>query len=49
MNPDTMDVGESMFIPGTTSAIGKLCPNMRRVPQFVSFTLIFFLVSSCCS
>jgi hypothetical protein len=35
MNPDTMDFKPSMFIPGTTSAIGKLCPNQRRVPQLV--------------
>lgn len=35
MNPDTMDFKRSMFIPGTTSAIGKLCPNQRRVPQLV--------------
>ena len=36
MNPDTMTVAETMFIPSVTSAIGKLCPNMRRVPQIVS-------------
>jgi hypothetical protein len=36
MNPDTMDFKQSMFIPSTTSAIGKLCPNQRRVPQLVS-------------
>ena len=36
MNPDTMDVQKTMFIPSTTSAVGKLCPNQRRVPQFGS-------------
>jgi hypothetical protein len=36
MNPDTMDVQETMFIQHTVSAIGKLCPNQRRVPQFGS-------------
>ena len=36
MNPDTMDVNKTMFIPSTASAIGKLCPNMRRVPQIGS-------------
>ena len=44
MNPDTMDFKQSMFIPGATSAIGKLCPNQRRVPQLVSF--LFFFLSS---
>jgi hypothetical protein len=35
MNPDTMAVDETMHIPGVASAVGKLCPNMRRVPQLV--------------
>jgi hypothetical protein len=40
MNPDTMDFKQSMFIPNTTSAIGKLCPNQRRVPQLVRSPLL---------
>jgi hypothetical protein len=37
MNPDTMKVQKTMFIQHSMSAVGKLCPNQRRVPQLVSF------------
>mmetsp|Transcript_27618 Transcript_27618/g.57428 ORF Transcript_27618/g.57428 Transcript_27618/m.57428 type:complete len:313 (-) Transcript_27618:107-1045(-) len=36
MNPDTTDFNETMFISSTETAVGKLCPNMRRVPQIGS-------------
>ena len=48
MNPDTMDVKETMFIPSTTSAIGKLCPNMRRVPQMVSVSASLYPIDNHC-
>ena len=44
MNPETMDVGKSMFIPSSTSAVGKLCPNQRRVPQLGSLTAEMFVM-----
>ena len=44
MNPETMDVGKSMFIPSSTSAMGKLCPNQRRVPQLGSLIAEMFVM-----
>ena len=42
MNPDSMDVKSTMFLPNSTIATGQLCPDQRRMPQIVS---IFFI---CC-
>ena len=40
MNPDTMEVSDIMFIRHAVSAVGKLCPDQRRVPQLVSFFVV---------
>ena len=40
MNPDTMEVSDIMFIQHAVSAVGKLCPDQRRVPQLVSFFVV---------
>jgi len=36
MNPDTMEIKATMFIPNTTASTGQLCPDQRRMPQFGS-------------
>lgn len=36
MHPDTMEFSDHMFLPTSTLAAGKLCPDQRRVPQLGS-------------
>ena len=45
MNPDSMELKTTMFLPNSTIATGQLCPDQRRMPQIVSvpFGFIFFL------
>ena len=44
MNPDSMELKTTMFLPNSTIATGQLCPDQRRMPQIVSvpFGFIFF-------
>lgn len=36
MNPETMEFKSTMFLPTSTVATGRLCPNQRRMPQIGS-------------
>jgi hypothetical protein len=36
MNPETMEFQSTMFLPTSTVATGRLCPNQRRMPQIGS-------------
>jgi hypothetical protein len=37
LDPDSMDMKSTMFLPNSTIATGQLCPDQRRMPQLVSF------------
>jgi hypothetical protein len=36
MNPETMEFQSTMFLPTSSIATGRLCPNQRRMPQLGS-------------